>query len=657
MAKSLRKCKKTNYLNQNTSTSTSSKTNIPQIQQFQNLTDQEYSKLATLRSSYSQQNNQLAKENSTLKLKINEMEKKLSQLIQENVILRSNSSQLESQYKQQLNDQLQILEDGVIQRFEEILYIFDNIRKKENLLPSSRISRYTNDNTATTNTDDALSTFRSSLSERKRDRNSSITFGLPDTNYNNDDLSRINNDSQRQERQQQQQEQHENDKDVTTKRRRKSSRRQSMFVPSDFSFPSDEINDTDDINTNTTITATVNDENEDIPTSTKNLQDENFENEEEQIKTLSDPVSVTTDISTHYTNSNENTINTHEDTSNIGNYSSSIMDYSIPEESFQRSRTVGTVHKTEVFRDTSNDSINDNVNDIATDGINVNNSGILQIDSQHKIKHSMKPPKIKNKNKIIDEVMPTSTHDSSHDLDFIRPRRTRGKTIDYKLPSLRAKMRRPTEKLVDATTVTNFHDLQVTRKLKRDTSPCNNNTNSKNSSGIDIKNSTRFEIHTNNDKQEKHPSILSESPQILSPIDDENVSVQQSLNKVNISPKKDKIALSDITAKVNIKSSPGTTTSSLSSSSNLKRKLYKKAIDNDIDLYDPKCNTTTTKNKDKTGSSKRLHKKNSINCSQDGNKSVSFRLNEEDLSVFDLIGSDGTKKHTSRTYRTKQTRK
>ena len=49
---------------------------------------------------------------------------------------------------------------------------------------------------------------------------------------------------------------------------------------------------------------------------------------------------------------------------------------------------------------------------------------------------------------MADEVLPSIKPE--------RPRRTRGKVVDYTLPSLRVKMRRPSEKLVDATTFVEY---------------------------------------------------------------------------------------------------------------------------------------------------------------------------------------------------------
>lgn len=84
-----------------------------------------------------------------------------------------------------------------------------------------------------------------------------------------------------------------------------------------------------------------------------------------------------------------------------------------------------------------------------------------------KILHSMKS-RPKNKSKT-DDIMPSTALNSKMSLSNEVPlsgrsRRTRNKTVNYTQPSLRAKMRRPTEKLVDATTFTNIHELQVSKR-------------------------------------------------------------------------------------------------------------------------------------------------------------------------------------------------
>ena len=104
----------------------------PQIQEFQNLMDLESQKVENIRQSYSRQNSLLAKDNSILKIKVNSLEKKISQLVQENVTLRSKTSISEAIYRERLSNQLQVIENGIIQRFDEIFYMFENVRKNEN---------------------------------------------------------------------------------------------------------------------------------------------------------------------------------------------------------------------------------------------------------------------------------------------------------------------------------------------------------------------------------------------------------------------------------------------------------------------------------------------------------------------------------------------
>ena len=394
--------------------------NTIQIQEFQDLMDKETKKAESLKIAYSQQNVQLAKDNSSLRLKINEMDKKLSQLIQENVILRSKLSLTDIQYKEKLSQQIQTLEDGVAQRFEEILYIFDNIRTKENLVGVS------SDNSSTQD-----SRLRSILNHRKRSRSStSLQFNEITTTFEAST---------------------ESNSDLVTKRRRKSSRRQSMFVPSDFAFPNDEDLPIEKRNEQESLSPSKSEtyETNDIPV------DEVLKQQDKEMNAISNNEDYKEDAdNNHNTNTNENSVN----------FTNSITDYSIPEEKVNSTKDNNSSSKIEVFKDDSFEANGIEVMENPSSDNILNNSGILQIDQQNKIKHSMKPRKPMNKKKIMDEVMPTSNHDNSRDLDFIQPRRTRGKTVDYKLPSLRAKMRRPTEKLVDATTVTNIHDLQVKYK-------------------------------------------------------------------------------------------------------------------------------------------------------------------------------------------------
>lgn len=72
---------------------------VPQIQELQNLMDSQASKVEAIRASYSQQNTQLAKANSSLMMRLSELERKVGELVKENVSLRSTVSMGEFQYK------------------------------------------------------------------------------------------------------------------------------------------------------------------------------------------------------------------------------------------------------------------------------------------------------------------------------------------------------------------------------------------------------------------------------------------------------------------------------------------------------------------------------------------------------------------------------
>ena len=136
MARSVRK-KPANPAENGNNTSNPSE-QLPQIQQFQDLIDLQKAQFENIKSSYIQQNSQLAKSNSSLMMKIADMEKKVSELVQENVVLRSKLSMSELKYKEKLNSQFQILEKGVYQRFEEVVHIFTTVKKKDCLLYTSR---------------------------------------------------------------------------------------------------------------------------------------------------------------------------------------------------------------------------------------------------------------------------------------------------------------------------------------------------------------------------------------------------------------------------------------------------------------------------------------------------------------------------------------
>lgn len=102
----------------------------PHIQELQNILDSQQEEWAAIKENYTTQNSLIAKENCTLKMKLSELENKVSQLIRENVQLRSQVSLNKLEFQNKLASQINVLENGVIQRLEEVLYMFDSIRKK-----------------------------------------------------------------------------------------------------------------------------------------------------------------------------------------------------------------------------------------------------------------------------------------------------------------------------------------------------------------------------------------------------------------------------------------------------------------------------------------------------------------------------------------------
>lgn len=438
-----------------------------QLQELQDILDQESQRVAHIKASYTQQNIAIARENSLLKVKLSEMESKVSELIQENVSVRSQLAVTQLNYKEQLNNRLAELENQLLMRFQSILDMFQEVRGQENLPSSSK-------------------KLNSSLPLP-------LQMPLPPSSLPSSKDSQLSSTSSP-----------VSVNSTSSRKRRKSSRRQSMFVPSDFEFPSD---------------------------------DEKITVEEE------------------VTNSNIDMHNVSHDDSDFTN---SIIDYSIPEEndtkqynynqkqqqhkkimssSYQNSNSSS---KLEIYKDDDNDNDNININK-NTDKTNENDS----------VKHSINPPRIKSKKrKIVDEIMPITTYPE------IQPqeRKTRGKTVNYTLPSLRAKMRRPTEKLVDATTTINIKDLQVNNRRKS--------------------------------------NIIAKKNSIL----------QDITNQKSSSPLMEKSA------------NKGRPLSQ-------KKKLFKHAIINDFnddDMPNDSGNSSIVTTK---------------------GKSVSFRLSDEDLSVFDLIPS------------------
>ncbi|CAB4256265.1 similar to Saccharomyces cerevisiae YOR073W SGO1 Component of the spindle checkpoint, involved in sensing lack of tension on mitotic chromosomes [Maudiozyma barnettii] len=524
-----------------------------QFQELQDILDQESEKLIHLKTSYIQQNVAIAKENSLLKIKLNEMETKVSGLIQENVAVRSHLSMAQLKYKQQLTDKLQNMEQDLLLRFQSILDMFQQVRVQENL-PAGHSLKNALRSTV-------MQLPPSSLPTSKDSHTVHTTLSGPSSASSSSVSPSVNSTSSR--------------------KRRKSSRRQSMFVPSDFEFPVDndlpiENNNTDGMNCEESIVSLQNQDHGNVP--------------EEQINDETDFTNSIIDYSIPEENDAKRNNRTEMMALSRDSYkplptSFIVSSTAPPSSSSLSSSSISTsATKLNVFKDDEKDIIDNEEN---------NNSNTA-------MKHSIRPPRIKNKKrKIIDEKMPVSKYpeiDSS-------TRRTRGKTVDYKLPSLRSKMRRPSEKFVDAITTINIKDLQVNKRKRKSN---NNDDNNPVPEDEIVSLTSAIQTTLKNDIPVDTPSTSS-SPS-SSMLKDTIFKKKQLIQPKSSSPLVDK----DINKK---------------RPSSQKKKLFKHAIINDLN------DEMTTES--------------SANSSR-ANKSVSFRLNEEDLSVFDLIP---TKTATPKTYK------
>lgn len=407
--------------------------NMPQIQEFQNLIDSQKLQFEQMKLSYSQQNVQLAKSISNLMIKNSDLETKISELVQENVILRGKLSMKDLKHKEHINLQLKILEQEIFYRFEEIGNLFNSTREK------CGIPRHKWDIGASLKKNMEVSPCKGVEFKNYIHKTSEINDRYGD--QTND----IHKNSQLNEEEIQ-----------PLKKKRKSSRRESLFIPSDFEFfneNSDDIKNPDeDINNISSCINNTSDEGNSNNHPNTSIKEGEEINKEEGIT------------------NEEDGIQHQEDSFNFNN---SIIDYSIPEEvdDFRNETRLSidtSKSKIDVYKDNCTNQ------NISLENLNGQLSQLPFIpvltSSQSKIKHSMKTPKSKSK-QFMDEIMPQNDYQ-----DIPRSRRTRGKAVNYTLPSLRAKMRRPTDKLVDATTVIDIHDLQVTKKRKQDRKNLQNNS-------------------------------------------------------------------------------------------------------------------------------------------------------------------------------------
>lgn len=587
---------------------------IPQIQELQNLMDFQKNKVEAIKASYSQQNTQLARANSSLMMKLSEIEGKISELVRENVTLRSKVSMGQLNYKKRLSEQLDVLESGISYRVEEIFLMFDSVRAKEGLTA-----------TGSEKSGQLRSILRKrrSLGSSQGDSKSTNSIQFLEAANQVIGASEVGVPVNKGESTADQEE------NAARRKRRKSSRRESIFLPEDFELPSqepkpseggaDEENSEND-HGRMELPSTINSEQE-VGQAAENGEDDHGrmelpinslheqevdQAEEQGIRQPTDDIEIPPE---------HNEESAHADGS--FSFANSIIDYLIPEETAPSVslNTEQSSSKIEVFRDEPESTSS------SQNGENRKEQTFVPLSSQTKAKHSRSAPAARSRKSMVDEVMPTTNNgNAACDIEFTRVRRTRGKAIDYKLPSLRAKMRRPTEKLVDATTFTNIHELQVTnarKSYKRNSS--RKGTNS--TAAVALK-----ETVIPGGAWPKDTSDQSQKDKEIKKSEQEHNSNQPSFKNVlpeRIATPREKSTTECQPILKDITNRPKTSKT---------RKLLKSAIINDI------CDNNIGMSDDTTDSL--------------GSNGSSFRLNEEDLSVFDLIGSDKAKP-TNKTYRAK----
>lgn len=535
---------------------------------------------------YTQKNTQLARENAQLKARLSALERQVSELVQENVLLRSRTSMAAHDYRTRLSEQLALVADGVTQRLNEIHYMIERVRSKEDLPPSHLTTQSTRKSSAGRNRYSSL-----------RSTGSDPHMLIPESG------------------------------DAVPRKRRKSSRRESFFIPAQQM--------TDDAPNDELVPA--------LPPS--------ISLESEKNQALKKATAIATTANTNNDSQHDNYHQIYDNPEATASNNNSMIDYSIPEstgddhEESNDANKQSTTNKLDVFKDQDEpSSIEPMLNPTP-----------LPID---KIKHSLKPRRpqeARKEHRMMDEKMPNSNETVT--IDFTKPiRRTRGKAVDYKLPSLRAKMRRPSEQLVDATTSINIHELQVTKSRKRKQNNIDYDTPEiKSEPTPDSDQSVLTQNEGRNRAVRTRSNKLSNERKSLL-LDDDNderpmtppQNVLRSLKKKNLTifnrketvttPESDtkshglrsgtpinlninKAALSDITNTPHGKPSG-------------KKHLLKEAIKND--LFD--------ENSSQLGESPSIEK----------SKAVSFKADPAELAVFNLVDNHNKNRHTPRTYRSKR---
>ncbi|AAS52138.2 ADR218Wp [Eremothecium gossypii ATCC 10895] len=565
-----------------------SKAKSNSVQEYLDLISLQKQQFDQMRANYSHQNTQLAKSNSMLMIKITDLETKISELVQENVQLRSRLSVTELRFKERLNQSFNLLEHGAFQRFDEIVNLFAVVRAQQGLRPESAAA-----------TEQAQRRFKGL--EQRGVSPKVVGFDVPSSDSVRGERETLDDRAQ-QHQEADSMELNVEETQPLRKKRRRSSRRESLFIPSDFDFSNDSL---ENALKEADKSRSAKDEAPSVAEDT--ITEEKHRESASRTTEQGESESRTKEASGTLTQSNEDGMGNDKSLQKEGtqqedaaNFTHSIIEYFIPEEYDVGSSDVANTSKSklEVYRDDneieSSQSTSSGECKELTGELSSAQPPFVQIpaSSQSKIKHSLKPPRTSQRKIVVDEVMPHNDYS-----DATRPRRTRGKAVDYKWPSLRAKMRRPTDKLVDATTVTDIHELQVptNRKLRKQREGV--------ADSADVHGETDHEQDPEQSPAAEDVSVGLQS--INSNIQKDEVS-DQPLQATEVTqalpedlPLRQPMALKDITNKIHIVQKP-------------KKSLAKKPIIGDVSDENSYYGDDTS--------------------------ASGLRLNEGDLSVFDLIG-------------------
>lgn len=105
---------------------------------------EQHKNIELIRKKYTLQNKSLAKNNSLMMLRISEMEAKVSDLINENMLLRKRRTFKDAELKKQLESKLVTLETGLMHKFGEIFEMLKGVRMKEGIPENPQLDVFKN---------------------------------------------------------------------------------------------------------------------------------------------------------------------------------------------------------------------------------------------------------------------------------------------------------------------------------------------------------------------------------------------------------------------------------------------------------------------------------------------------------------------------------